>query len=374
MLIIIVLGIVGSALFLINSSPEMAKGNVVEGSEHNTIKIGWIGALTGPAVNYGVPARNAAILALEDVNQKGVGGKRLELIFEDGQANSRIAATAGNKLINQDKLKIIFTHSSPESSPVAPIAEENKVILFASATSIPDFTYAGDYAFRTTPVNKEGHKVAEVLNAMSIRKAVVFVQQTAYTIPVKDGFLSVFDGEVVGLKEFNDEERDFRTMLLGLEDTEAIVIFALSFESAIQIVKDAKQLGINGMIFGNGVFETPEIVEALGNYAEGIVFATLGIDEKDPEVVEFVKRYEERYGKGIPAFPHTMDAAAKIYIIAEALEVCGEDNECIKSFLYSIKDKKTLSGKLTIDENGDAEKEFVLKVIKGENAVGYSIE
>ncbi len=327
-------------------------------TKEETITIGWIGALSGSATDWGVPALKAANLALEDVNRDGINGKKLKFLVEDGVGNSKNAANAAHKLINNDGVKIILSHSSAESVAIAPIAEENEVIVFASATSTPDLTDAGDYIFRVTPVNREGELLAEYLE--NTDKVAMLVEQGKYTQGIKNGFLNTYFGEVI-LEEFSSGTHDFRTSLTKIKAAEpdAILVLPVGLNAGINIIKQAHELGIDEPIVGNAAYDSPELIKKLGKSAEGIVFSTLFIDKNRPEVKDFARRY----GEEIPVFAHTLDAASKVYLIAEALEFCGEENECIKDYLYSIDEKETLSGVLTIDVNGDAEKEFVLKQV-----------
>ncbi len=332
--------------------------------QEDTIKIGWIGALSGSATDWGVPALKAAKLALEDANKEG---KKLEFIVEDGAGDAKTAANAAHKLIYQDNVDIILSHSSAESLAIAPLAEENNVIMFASATSTPDLTHAGDYIFRVTPVNREGETLADALHERDLDNIAVIVEQGKYTQGIKNGFLNTYTGNIVALEEYNSDTQDFRTALTKIkaEEPEALLVLPVGLNAGTNIITQAKELGFTVPIFGNAAYDSPELVNKLGNQAEGIMFSTLFIDKNRPDVKDFARRY----GEEIPVFAHTLDAASKVYIIDEALEVCGEDNDCIKNFLYSIEDKDTLSGILTLDENGDAEKGFILKEISDRKAV-----
>ena len=98
-------------------------------------------------------------------------------------------------------------------------------------------------------------------------------------------------------------------------------------------------------------------------------FATLYIDETYDLTAKFIEDYKTNYGEEMPNKAHTLDAATKIYILAEGMAICGDDTECLKDFLYGIKDKQTVSGILSIDENGDADKTYIIKRIVGEEIV-----
>ena len=70
-------------------------------SQSNTIKIGFIGPLTGDVASWGVPARNGLEIATDDINAAGgVSGKKFNVIYEDGKCTGKDAVSAAQKLIN----------------------------------------------------------------------------------------------------------------------------------------------------------------------------------------------------------------------------------------------------------------------------------
>ncbi|GKT37072.1 Leu/Ile/Val-binding protein like protein, partial [Aduncisulcus paluster] len=73
-------------------------------SKDDVIKIGAILPLTGDAAAWGIPPKNAALLAVEQINADGgINGKKLELIVEDGGCDPKMGVSAINKLLSVDK-------------------------------------------------------------------------------------------------------------------------------------------------------------------------------------------------------------------------------------------------------------------------------
>lgn len=66
----------------------------------DTIKIGAILPMTGPAAVFGKKFQEAYTMAIEEINaQGGVKGKKLELLIEDSQEQPQLGTTAAEKLI-----------------------------------------------------------------------------------------------------------------------------------------------------------------------------------------------------------------------------------------------------------------------------------
>ena len=49
--------------------------------------------------------------------------------------------------------------------------------------------------------------------------------------------------------------------------------------------------------------------------------------------------------------------------MSESIEKCDLNTDCIKTELYKVKNREGATGTLTIDQNGDAVFEYVLKKI-----------
>ena len=120
------------------------------GQQEKTVKIGFLGALTGDVAVYGVPMSKAAKLAVDQVNAKGgIDGKQVELILEDGRCDAGLANTAMQKLATQDKVAgVIGGLCSSETLAAAPTAESAKVPMISASSTSPDITLAGDYIFQ----------------------------------------------------------------------------------------------------------------------------------------------------------------------------------------------------------------------------------
>ncbi|MBW2621214.1 MAG: ABC transporter substrate-binding protein, partial [Deltaproteobacteria bacterium] len=65
-----------------------------------SIKIAGIFALTGRAAHIGTSQRDAVILAIDDVNQKGgINGRMLEMVMGDTESNPTKAVMALKKVL-----------------------------------------------------------------------------------------------------------------------------------------------------------------------------------------------------------------------------------------------------------------------------------
>ena len=71
----------------------------------NEIKLGFLGAKTGPVANYGIPGEKGMKMAIEEINAKGgVLGKNLVGLYEDNKGESADIANITTKYITVDKV------------------------------------------------------------------------------------------------------------------------------------------------------------------------------------------------------------------------------------------------------------------------------
>jgi branched-chain amino acid transport system substrate-binding protein len=346
-------------------------------SKSNTVKVGWISDLSGSTSKW--QAYEAASLAVDDINSAGgINGKKLELIVEDGKCDAKTAVDAVNKLIYVDKMKIILGgHCSAESVAIAPIAEKNKVIMLASITSNPYLTTMGDYVFRTTSVSTAQAPVMSeyAYKNLTLRKMAIITAQADYPRPIAQKMKEEFTklgGKVVLYEEFDTKTTDFRDILTKIKNSQADSVFlsVAAPDSSLNFMKQAKEIGLNVTYLGNEGAGTPAIVEKNPDLYEGFIMAYPDFDLNDPKTKDMVDRFRQRYNSSLGYGIWTAETYDTVFITRDMIVKCGEvDTDCMKNFLYGIKDYHGVSGNITIDSNGDGVRVYTLKVVKNGNPV-----
>ena len=96
----------------------------------DTIKLGAVLPLTGPAAVVGTQEQRGIQYAVDEVNAKGgIAGHKIEVIFEDNQAKPDQSVLLFNKLVDLQKIPAIFTGYSGPSLAMAPLATRKKTLL-----------------------------------------------------------------------------------------------------------------------------------------------------------------------------------------------------------------------------------------------------
>ncbi len=316
------------------------------------ISVGFLGPLSGDAANLGQDALKAAQAAVEEINAAGgINGAELKLIAEDGKCNPKDSATAGNKLINVDKVPVVFGGlCSGETTAIAPVAEQNKVIVISGCSSAPSITTAGDYIFRSYPSDALQGKFAAdyVYKTLGKKKVTTLAVLGDWGSGLKNAFEDAFraqGGEIVLSQDYVQEARDLRSQLTKAKDSGAELLYFVGYtEASIAGLKQAKELGLAFTIMGGDAWDDVKIHE--NSFADGILY-TVGSAKFDEN---WAAKLKEKGGNPTLCTPRTYD---NIKIIADIMKQTGPDSTKIKDALYALKDYQGVGGIVTLDVNGD---------------------
>jgi branched-chain amino acid transport system substrate-binding protein len=99
------------------------------GGSSGTLKIGYVSPQTGPLASFAL-ADSFVVKRIRDTLSKGItaGGKKrgIEIVVKDSQSTSNRAAEVARDLINTDKVDLVVTSSTPDTTnPVADQCEAN---------------------------------------------------------------------------------------------------------------------------------------------------------------------------------------------------------------------------------------------------------
>ena len=339
----------------------MACGSDEDGDE-GPYRIGVLESLTGAGETYGQVANNAKQMAMDEINETGgINGRMLELVVEDSKCNAQDAINAYNKLTDVDGMKIILgTSCSGTMLGVAPHAEEDGVVLFSGLASNPDIANAGDYIFRTQISDIEvGINTGNVLWADGIRALATITEETDYAEGVRRTSVAQFEkngGKVVAQERYAPDTTDFRSQLTKLfgANPDALHIAPQSEFSAGTIVKQARELGYLGPIYGETITVGTTALDIAGDAATGLKAITATPDPNNAKAQAVLRNFRERY-KYITLPWHLGSAYDDVYIAAECLKQTSDDQDAdgFRDCLYDITWSGALGDNYSFDENGE---------------------
>lgn len=348
----------------------------------DTINIGAIGPLTGPASTYGQSVKNGAELYLEQVNADGgIDGKKLSLLFEDDEANADKAIQAFNKLVDNDKVPVILgAVTSGATNAVAPQATSRSIPMLTPTATEPNITKnGGEFVFRGCFVDSfQGVALADYATSKLSKKtaAVLYNKDSDYSKGIADAFKKEFEskgGKVTEFLTYNEGDKDFNAQLTKIKGTNSDVLVLPDYYTQVgTVAKQARDMGIQSQLLGGDGWESEELTKLGGTAVNGALYLNHYYSGDSASVVaDFVKAYKAKYNAEPDAFAALAYDSTKV--IVEAIKSAGTDPVAIKDALAKTKldgvtgnitfgsDRSAVKGASIIKVNGD-KKELVDKV------------
>jgi branched-chain amino acid transport system substrate-binding protein len=208
---------------------------------------------------------------------------------------------------------------------------------------------------------------------LGARKAAI-IQEVSndYAVGLAQFFTDAFkeltgdDNAIVGVANYNTGDQDFNAQLTNIKASNPDVIFAPgNYTESALIIMQARNLGIDVPFLGGDTWETPEFIEIGGEAVEGATFSTFFTSETPitEESKVFLDAYRKEYGKE-PAAVTALGYDAYILIL-DAIERAGStDSDALRDAIAATKNFEGAAGIVTLDENGDAVKNAVIKHVK----------
>jgi branched-chain amino acid transport system substrate-binding protein len=356
------------------------------------IKIGVIAELTGSIPAVGASCKNAALLAVKEINDAGgieLGGKKykIELAIEDSAARPDQAAAVAQKLITQQKVvAIVGPNSSGNAIPAAEIAETMKVALITPWSTEPKTTIdqktgkPKQYVFRACFTDVfEGQALGKFASeTLKKQKAAVLYDVGSDVLKSQaELFRASFEaagGKVVAFESYTSGDKDFSAQLTKIRSADPDIIFLPSYYTDVPMqVQQAYRLGLKVPFLGSDAWSTPELIKMCGKDCEGFYFMNhYSPETKNPMTKKFADAYKAMHGS-VPD-----DIAALTYdsfgLLVQAIKSAGKaDTQAIRDALAAIREYKGVTGEMLFQAgSGDPRKGAVIMQIKDGKFVWFA--
>ena len=352
----------GLAVMLLPAAIACGGDDEADTTAEEPFRIGVMESATGPGETYGRVAIQSKQMAADEINAAGgINGRMLELVVEDSKCNAQDAITAYNKLTDVDGVKIILgTSCSGAMLGAAKLAERDGVVLFSGLATNPDIADAGDYIFRTALNDAQlGIDTGNVLWADGIRTLVTINESTDYAEGVRRTSVAQFEargGQVLGAERYASDTVDFRTQLTKLfnENPDALHVAAQSEFAGGTIVKQARELGYEGPIYGEIVVVGTTALQIAGDAATGVKAVITDLDPANTRGQGVLERFRANYGY-ITLPWYIGSAYDDVFITAECLKQTGDDQDAdgLRDCLYGITWSGAIGDNYSFDEDGE---------------------
>jgi len=317
---------------------------------------GVSGPLTGPNAQYGAQWKRGFDLALEGINGAGgVKGRPIQYEFQDSQSDPRQSVAVAQKFVADPRIVIeLGDFSSPASMAASPIYQRAKLVQFGFTNSHPDFTKGGDHMWsNSTDQAEEQPHLAEFASKLGFKRPALLHLNTDWGRTAKDAFLKAAPGlgmEVTATEGYLSAEQDFRPTLVRARDSkpDGLVLLSYYADGAL-ISRQARDTGLTLTILAGTSNYSPKFIELGGAGVEGdYVMSTFFPGDPRPEVQDFVKRYQAKYGMEPDSF--SAGAYDTMVLFAALCERYGTTREAMQTGLTDIRDvPSVIYGKVSFD-------------------------
>ena len=339
------------------------------------IKIAFSGPMTGDYAEYGQNFYAACEIAVDEINSAGglLGGSPLELLqYDDKNSQEEVGAIA-EMIASDDSISAVLGHfSSGVAMTAANTYLDVGIPLLSASASHPDYSGMGEYIFRNNVlISQEVQTVLEICqNSGSKRVGVLVLKndwgqgalqalETAYA-EAKDklGF------EIVLQEEVMDGTEDFSANITKFMQADCDTVFVLTmYATFAPFANQYRALNPDIKMFSVGSAYSVELINLGGSSVEGVrMCAGFNPENPDPAAQKFVQAFNAKTGHN----PDNMAVQTyeNVNMIAQAIERAGSaDRAAIKDALYQT-DYKAITGHITFNEIGDAQKNLLVFEVK----------
>ncbi|MBB3213548.1 branched-chain amino acid transport system substrate-binding protein [Herbaspirillum sp. Sphag1AN] len=327
-----------------------------------TISIGFSGPITGLSRIAGTDMRNAAVMAIDDLNQAGLSlhGDKLhfELLVQDDKSNPRIAGFAAQYFVSRKVAGVVGIYNSAVALSSSAIYQSGGIAHFAVSASRSFTRQGNNTAFRLAAYDDQRADalVGFAIHELNKRKVAIIYPDDLFGISYKDSFIAAFKRagvNIISVESVSVTTFDFNQEINHIKAMQPDVIFFAGLaDQTAMLAKSLRRLGVNLPLVTAASVADSFYLSVAGEGAEGTVSIMPGWrQQKSQTLLNFEEAYRLRYGTHVGAY--AASAYDQVQLIAAAILQAGStDPHDVTKALHTI-NYKGLIGNISFDANGD---------------------
>ena len=331
-------------------------------ADEKVIKIGGAVPLSGPVAYWGISTMQGWVDGAAVINEKGgvdVGGEKhmIEIITYDTKGTVADARAATTRLVEQDKVKYVFSQAAASTIGMLQITEPAEVISVVACWGYLKI-FGKDYPYHFRAEMSDYEQGYAYIPFMQEHYGKDKLKTAAFIGPDdQDGIdchtsyqrlMEYYGIKQLGVEYFNWEDTDFYPIVTKTLKSKPDFIVTSPSPPGItaSIVKAAREMGYKGPISSPAASETKTILEVAGEYAHDVVLPVTCVDPVTDTQKAIKARFTERFGD--------FNALGGnyswwIYGLVAAIEKAGtwEDTKAVADALGTVVLEDTYVGKVT---------------------------
>lgn len=337
----------------------------------DTVKVGFVGPLTGGTSSVGIGGRNSADLAVRLRNQDEDAKYEYELVVQDDECKPNIGVQAATKLAADRDVIAAATHYC-SAVAIATVDTYHKfgMPMIVWGAVLPDITYGNKYPevhrVNGTMIN-QNETAAKFMREQGYETWAIIHDTTDYGKGHNKYFrenLKKEGGEILATFGVTADQQDFTAELTQIKELDPDVIYFGGLTPiGVRIRAQMEKLGIDAQFQGTSGIVSDAFIEGTGELAEGVVAFREGAPtEKLPGGQYFLEKYNAQdYDAGPEAYGAF--AFAAMNLILDTIEEVGPDREKVRDALNKTQGRDSIVGEISFDEHGQNAVALITKYV-----------
>ena len=335
-----------------------------------TVKIGFIGPLSGGNAQQGLSARNGFQLAIDQANAAGLPFK-LESVVLDDAANPQTGVSAALKLTNDSRVLAATGHwNSGVALATIPVFQRAGLPFIVWGAISPKITERNNpMVSRVTTTLVNTNEPLAKWAAESVGKSIAIVSDTsdygAANTKNFEKFYTAAGGKIVATEAAPVGTTDFRALLTKIKAlTPDAVYFGGVVTEAGLVRQQMAELGLSIPMIGVDGFHDPDFIKIAGAAAEGTISGIVK-EKGNPQLAKLTQDYQAAtFAEAATTYTKNAYDAANI-IIAAFQKAGTKDKAAIAKAIRETQYDGAM-GHTSFDDNGQTKLpvELELRIVK----------
>lgn len=305
------------------------------GAAAQEVKVGSVGAVTGPVAEVVEGIVSGRNLAAQQVNDQGglLEGATYRLVLGDSQCDPKAAVDAATKVVNVEQVVAIVgaTCSGGTNAMAQSVTIPAGVVSVSDSATAPSITELDDHdlVFRVAPSDAyQGQVLAGLAMDRGLTKLALTYANDDYNAGLAGAFEQSFvelGGEITAKQMHEPNKASYRSELATLanQPADALAMFAYYGGSGITIIRNSLENGLfETFLAADGMADTSVITQIGADTLRDHLFITLpGSDTANPSYKAFAEALEQAGGD--PTGPFVANGYDATFLIALAIEQAG---------------------------------------------------
>lgn len=327
----------------------------------DTVKIAFVGPLTGPNSPHGIGARNSAELAVKLFNADPAHKYQYELMVLDDECKPNVGVQVVTKLGSDRSIAAAVPHyCSATAIATVDVFHRFKLPMVVWAAVLPEITYANKYPeiHRVSGILIGQNRVgAQFMRGQGYKTFVSFADSTDYGKSMNKYFTEFTNengGKILGTFAVAPDQQDLSAELTKIKELNPEVIYFGGLTPlGTRLRTQMDKLGIKAQLEGNSGIMGDAFINAVGpDLAEGAVtFFDSPPLSKMPGGAAFTENYKAA-GFREPPEAYGPFAYIATHLLMQKIEAVGPDRAKITAALADVKGVPSIVGPITFDDHG----------------------